>query len=101
MTDFENILAAATAGLEEEIGGEDDDDADATYVFVASRALAAFRQEIERGLAGLKKTIASPPSSDDAPKSRAPKKIKPKERLGDGQQDWVIEDAQPARAESP
>ena len=47
LTDFENIVAAESARLGEEVGHGDD----------AMDALATFQEEIERGLASLRKAV--------------------------------------------
>ena len=64
----------------------------------------AYSGEVARALAAVRKALTpqKPPASlDDAPKSSRLPKIKAKERLGEGQQDWVAGDAQPAGGASP
>lgn len=85
LANFEEILEAEGARLEEALKDRDDDGAE--------NALTTYRREVARALAGLRKAFApqKPASSNGAPKSRRParKKIRPEERLAEGQQDWV------------
>jgi hypothetical protein len=96
LSEFERLLEAEGTRFEEALV-EDRDGRLADF--------KAYSGEVARGLAEVRKALAPqkpPPSLDGAPKSRRPpKKIKANERRGDGQQDWVAGDAQPASEDAP
>ena len=94
LAEFERLLEAEGAHLEAAIVHDSDD---------LLPEFKAYSSEVARAFAEVRKALTPqrPPATDDTPKSRAPKKIKAKERLGDGQQDWVTGDAQPAGVGSP
>jgi hypothetical protein len=96
VAEFERLLTAEGARLEEALA---EDSAGLLADF------KAYSGEVARALAEVKKALTPqkpPPSLDDAPRSRRlQKKIKAKERRGDGQQDWVSGTAQPASGDSP
>ena len=85
LSEFERLFQAENARFEEALtdGGDD-----------LLAEFEAYSGEVARALTGLRKVLTpqKPPASrDDLPMSRAPKKIKPNERLGEGQKDWVAD----------
>jgi hypothetical protein len=92
VAEFEQLLLAQGARLEEELAirsGSDDDNNDAAF--------EAYRGELDRGLASLRKAIAprEPPSPGDTPKLRRPKRkpITANERAHEGQGSLIEEEA--------